>query len=278
MYISPLHIATRRNSVELIDILLSNGANIIAIDKRGATPLHFAISGNLEESGQFLLQRLITSHPEWLAEADLAYDAARGKSLPLLEQIILVSDFDINKPNYSGNTLLHIASEKGHVHIVKMLLRKDCNLNSLNKDNATPLGIAISKNSLDIARLLIKSGADVDSGGIPRTFFQRTHKASNVNGSLLYGALFHNSQSLTHLLLEAGLNIHEQKWLPSVIGSFTNMNTDLKSYLLIKSCRPESLQKISRHVIRKHGGKRIVRLTSDDVTKVMKDYLLMKFT
>lgn len=278
MHISPLHVATRRDSVELVDILLSNGANILAKDKRGATPIHIALSGNFEKSGHFLFQRLANYHSEWLSKADLAFDASRGTSLTLLEQIILVSNFDVNKSNYAGNTLLHIASEKGHIDIVKMLLKKDCNLNSLNKDLATPLGVAISKNNQDVAKILIKSGADVDSGGIPKTFIKRTHSALNVNGSLLYGALFHNSQSITYLLLEAGLNIHEQKWLPFAIRSFKDIDKNLQSYLLNKLCKPESLQKICRYIIRKQSGPRIIRLTNDNVTQIMKDYLLMKFT
>ena len=41
-----LHMAAVSGDVDMVDLLLSNGANVLAVDKQGLTPLHLAAQYN----------------------------------------------------------------------------------------------------------------------------------------------------------------------------------------------------------------------------------------
>ena len=64
----------------------------------------------------------------------------------------------------SGNTALHLASEAGHLSVVKYLVeREDDDVNSLNYDNETPLHLAAQKGRQYLVKYFLKNGCNVNT-------------------------------------------------------------------------------------------------------------------
>ena len=53
---TPLHYAAFEGKVDFIDMLCDNGADILAQDQLGQTPLHWAVQGGEHETCALLLQ------------------------------------------------------------------------------------------------------------------------------------------------------------------------------------------------------------------------------
>ena len=66
---------------------------------------------------------------------------------------------DINQSGKQhGGTPLWIASEKGHLEIVRLLIESGGSVNQPHKTGATPLHVASQEGHLEIVKLLIESG------------------------------------------------------------------------------------------------------------------------
>src|SRR5210317_578465 len=66
-------------------------------------------------------------------------------------------------PLFRGNMPLYIASERGHLEIVRLFIEKGANLDKDNEDGETPLWLASRNGHLEVVRLLIEAGADKDT-------------------------------------------------------------------------------------------------------------------
>ena len=109
---TPLHFAAARASLEMVYLLLANGADVDAIDKLGRTPLHQAASRK---------------------SADIAW-------------LLISSRADVNATDLAGRTPLHRAASGDHVEIVRLLIRSgaDVNARSTGDKPTTPLDEAIT--------------------------------------------------------------------------------------------------------------------------------------
>ena len=61
----------------------------------------------------------------------------------------------------TGNTPLHMASQRGYTDVVEYLLSKGADVDAKNKDDETPLHrVALASGKSDIIKLLLRKGAD----------------------------------------------------------------------------------------------------------------------
>ena len=105
---------------------------------------------------------------------------------------LLARGADVERPNCEGEAPLHIASRRGHVGMVRLLLdRGGADLNRATPAGCRPLGIACENGQVDVATLLLDRGADVDSakyGNTPLLMACRSGETDAVRLLLARGA------------------------------------------------------------------------------------------
>jgi ankyrin repeat protein len=125
---TPLHITT---SVEIANSLIRAGAEIDAINDRGATPLHLASKANSIEVVKLLIQ---------------------GKA-------------DVHRRDRGGRTPLHYAQGN---EMVTLLLAAGSKINEQDNLRETPLLRVVSAGFVQAAESLIENGADVNLSDVRR--------------------------------------------------------------------------------------------------------------
>ncbi|XP_026140733.1 B-cell lymphoma 3 protein homolog isoform X1 [Carassius auratus] len=117
--LTPLHLAVQKGDKKLAKILLKNGSEINAGDnKSGRSPLVHAVENNFTDMVIFLIE----------------------------------SGCDVNAQSYSGNTALHSACGRGHIEIVRVLLKNGADSSLKNNHNDTAIMVAKNKKVSDVLR------------------------------------------------------------------------------------------------------------------------------
>ncbi|XP_073703921.1 uncharacterized protein bcl3 [Garra rufa] len=117
--LTPLHLAVQNGDKKLARILLKSGAEINAGDnKSGRSPLVHAVENNFTDMVSFLIE----------------------------------SGCDVNAQSYSGNTALHSACGRGHIEIVRVLLKNGADSSLKNNHNDTAIMVANNKKVSDVLR------------------------------------------------------------------------------------------------------------------------------
>jgi len=126
---TPLHYAFRYGYLGFIPLLLKHGANVVAQDDQGWTPLHCAAGRNKIEELQQLLKKV------------------KNKK-----------DLD-KKTKPSGLTPLHLACRRGYTKIAQLLLAAKANPNVQSLSFCSPLQEAQLSNNQALIGLLKEHGA-----------------------------------------------------------------------------------------------------------------------
>jgi ankyrin repeat protein len=131
---TPLDAATERGRVEIVKLLLDEGADVNWTNEYGWTALYAAVYyGHIE-----------------------------------IVKLLLHSGADVNKSNNNGGAALYRAIQDDNKTIVKLLLDSGADPNKADKFGRTPLTEAVqfSYNQIRIVELLLDSGADKDKANV----------------------------------------------------------------------------------------------------------------
>jgi E3 ubiquitin-protein ligase mind-bomb len=80
--------------------------------------------------------------------------ACLNNHIDVAQLLLDSSHVNINLQNLNLQTALHLAVERQHFHIVKLLVNKQCNLNMQDKDGDTPLHCILRHHTLSQLRQL----------------------------------------------------------------------------------------------------------------------------
>ena len=112
---TPLHIAANRGFPTIVNMLLDRNANIEAVDEDGNTPLHWAA---------------MLGSPEGIT-------------------ILINRGANINATNYDGKTALHFAACNGGSKAVEILMNSGANIEAICNKGKTALHYAVDNNSMN---------------------------------------------------------------------------------------------------------------------------------
>lgn len=98
------------------------------------------------------------------SRAQSIFDQVRAGNFEAVKETLKHSPDSVNAVNEAGNSVLVIASYKGQVEIVKLLLKKGANPN-LTSAEGSPILAAVFKGDLAIAKLLLKKKVSLTAVG-----------------------------------------------------------------------------------------------------------------
>ncbi len=90
------------------------------------------------------------------------FEAIKNKNLSAVKVIVEQDNNYLKKLDENKYTVLHLASELGHLKIVRYLIEKGAEINSKNHQENTPLHLASIKKHFPIVKCLVLNGADVN--------------------------------------------------------------------------------------------------------------------
>ena len=122
---TPLHIATIFEKIELIEILLKEGARVNTKTVYGDTPL---------------------------------MDATILGSANLVKMLINSSDADVHQLDDDKKTILHLALQNVDDEVVDVLLEHGLSVSAVDKNGRTPLHDAVYYGKVESAQTLINNG------------------------------------------------------------------------------------------------------------------------
>jgi ankyrin repeat domain-containing protein 50 len=173
--LSPLHMFSLSNSLEMCTFLADNGADIHAKDKYGRGVCELVCTGEARKKKE---ERLLL----------LCYFCEHGA-----------------EPGYA----LHKAAYYGHVNIISFLLQQRADPDALNQEGATPLHKAVTGDQPEAVKFLLEHGADPlqkDSAGNSLLHVLR-YKSTSIGEMLLAAGLsinIRNSEGQTPIFLAIG--------------------------------------------------------------------------
>ena len=140
---TPLHYASWSGDVKIAQLLLDHGARVNRRSSEGSTPLRLLS----EQDGILEVAQLLL---EYGADPGARSNSGRNPILEALERghqglAKLLLKYYSTDPNtqVDGRTLLHVASEYGHLDVVQGLLELGADVNSQDNKGRIPLQVAL---------------------------------------------------------------------------------------------------------------------------------------
>ncbi|CAL8304538.1 unnamed protein product [Lota lota] len=133
--VSSVAAAARSGCRERVRRLIAEGFVIDSRDNRGWTALHEAAAAGSKECAREIL-------------------SAAGTSCGLRSLV--------NAQTHEGESALFLAAQRGHLAVMRLLMKAHANINQFTNDLSCPLYAAVDGGHKEIVRLLVSKGAEVN--------------------------------------------------------------------------------------------------------------------
>jgi ankyrin len=157
---TPLHIAAKMNRIDIAKVLLRYEAKATAESRNGFTPLHLAAQEGHSEMILLLLGPAGKANVGSRAKNGLtAMHLAAQEDQVQVAEILVTHHSDIDPQTKAGYTPLHTACHFGQLNMVQFLLNHQANVNITTEASYTALHIAAQQGQEQIVDLLLNHGA-----------------------------------------------------------------------------------------------------------------------
>eukprot|EP01103_Thecamoeba_quadrilineata_P016680 TRINITY_DN5635_c0_g1_i1.p1 TRINITY_DN5635_c0_g1~~TRINITY_DN5635_c0_g1_i1.p1 ORF type:complete len:624 (+),score=118.91 TRINITY_DN5635_c0_g1_i1:34-1905(+) len=160
---TPLHLAVEARNLEMIKLLLNNGAESDLKDINGWTCLHVAAASGDMRIVQFLCQEINTSMLVATGAGTLPihhlvqHHVEDEKCFNLILRTMLQKGVSVNCKNSQGMTPLHYACAHGSLIAAQSLIKFGASVNSVTSTGETCLHSAVISRDLKMVRLLVEN-------------------------------------------------------------------------------------------------------------------------
>jgi ankyrin repeat protein len=159
---SPLHYASESGRRDLVEFLLEHHADVNIRDQHGSTPLHIASARGELEIVQALLRHGADADRRSNDGFTPLHSASHGGSVAVLMELLHIEDVNVQADGFQ--TLLHIASKFGHLDVIEFLIQYGAAIDTKTPERETALHLGCGKyGCIEVARFLVDHGADPNS-------------------------------------------------------------------------------------------------------------------
>lgn len=185
---------------ELVELLLSRGADIEHRDKKGFTPLILAATAGHEKVVEVLLTHGANIEAQSERTKDTALSLACSGGRYEVVEFLLNRGANKEHRNVSDYTPLSLAASGGYVNIIRLLLSHSAEINSRtgSKLGISPLMLAAMNGHVAAVRTLLDMGSDINA-----------QIETNRNTALTL-ACFQGRHEVVQLLLEKKANVEHR--------------------------------------------------------------------
>jgi ankyrin repeat protein len=196
---------------ELVELLISGGADINLADEEGRTPMYWAAFHGSQRVFGVVLAKVTDRSTLPLAAFKGDLNAVRA---------FVQSGADVNAADEFGCTPLHWAAAANVNDVADFLVANGADVNAEDNDGLTPL---LAARRLDMIRFLVSKGADVNVKG-DTLGYTRLHKACQ----------FENDLDVATFLISKGADVNTRNnWgITPLIGTSTNGNREMVQLLI----------------------------------------------
>ncbi len=154
-----LYYAASNGDVELIKILLVNGADINITNRVGKTPLCEAVCKGRTKAVKALIEANAMINGDYVTPLHIAAENNRIE----ICNILIMSGTNVNAiDKQQGTSPMHYAARENNVDIIDILYKSNANINLVDKFNMTPLHFAVINRYTKAVKRLIRYGADLN--------------------------------------------------------------------------------------------------------------------
>ncbi|KAJ7993494.1 hypothetical protein DPEC_G00273000 [Dallia pectoralis] len=213
--VSSLAVAARDRNVRLLRALIQRGCDVEARDNRGWNALHEAAAAGNTACARDILK---------------AAGPSRGRRAYVCSL------------THEGESALYLAAQRGHLHVVKLLLTAHAKVNQQTNDLSSPLYAAVDGGHTELVELLVRKGAEVN-GTHTASSWTCLHQAAYRGHCDIVGILVgvcrleaYDDHRITPLFVAAQYG--QQRCLQVLAGAGASVNapaSDLATPLLIAS-------------------------------------------
>jgi len=177
---SPLHRAAIDNKIDILRLLISRGANVDVIDLKEKTPLHYAAEAGNADIVRILLRNgayIDRLAAYWIAPL---YLAVQHGHVDVVEILTAQGADVVRRSNeWKDNTLLHQAllAPQSRAACLELLLQAGAPPDTMDKQGNTALHIASMRGQVDCVKMLLRYGCDVTLLTSPPTFVEEAKVA-----------------------------------------------------------------------------------------------------
>jgi len=216
---TPLHIVTKWcPDVEALKILVDHGADVNTKNKWEEIPLHHAAKQTDVEILAYLISQGADVHAK-NKQGETPLHCAVEESSTEIVAFLVSQGADISAKTSSGDTLLHLATRnhtENGLEMVKYFVAQGCDVNARNNYGDTPLHKVVSRNpNVEILQYLLSQGADIH--------------AKNDNGQ----TPLHKAASLSHptnskYFIDRGIGFHEMEFDECTVLTHASFHPDFE--------------------------------------------------
>ncbi|CRG89394.1 hypothetical protein PISL3812_06430 [Talaromyces islandicus] len=201
----PVFRATERNQVQIVKLLLDAGATPEFRDKKGRTALMTAAWKNHWHVLQLLISRGADVNAIDNRKRNILHNLAADKQCDWGDDVVnmlLRSTCNVDARDELGRTPLHWACATGKTHFAELLLQcphgcPSTYIDSVDLRNKTALHIATAHDREDVVELLVENNADVNA-------------RSDGGWTPLHNASDKGFKNIVQLLIKEGADVNSQ--------------------------------------------------------------------
>uniref|UniRef100_A0A8B9MX60 Ankyrin 2 n=1 Tax=Accipiter nisus TaxID=211598 RepID=A0A8B9MX60_9AVES len=154
---TPLHIAAKKNQMQIATTLLNYGAETNILTKQGVTPLHLASQEGHTDMVTLLLEKGSNIH----VATKVTYNQRQSTVLFLFLHLFIYLFYIFYLQ--TGLTSLHLAAQEDKVNVAEILTKHGANQDAQTKLGYTPLIVACHYGNIKMVNFLLKQGANVNA-------------------------------------------------------------------------------------------------------------------